>query len=85
MTDARSVIQAYIDTIDAASLGMEALSKLRGLFLAIEKLTPETPEINMLAHIGVYIADDVHNMLDCGREEAEQKLFSCSRHFNNKL
>jgi len=61
------------DAIDNASLCYSILNDLSSLFLAIKSSSDEHSQIRKLANIGQYLADDWANMIDCAREELENK------------
>ena len=49
---------AYLDSIDTADLAMDSLSRLGDLFCVVKKLAPDNEEVQTVAEVGQYLADD---------------------------
>ena len=49
---------AYLDSIDTADLAMDSLSRLGDLFCVVKKLAPDNEEVQTVADVGQYLADD---------------------------
>ncbi|MFA0812955.1 hypothetical protein, partial [Microbulbifer epialgicus] len=58
-------------SLDIASLSLDSLRKLRTLFHSITCMPENDPTARELAAIGVQLADESANIIDCEREDLE--------------
>jgi len=57
-----------------AAIGVEYIEKLRAMMIGITAASANQKAVDELAGIGLYLADDFHNMMDCMREDMLKKL-----------
>lgn len=65
--------------IDATCICMYGFDDLRAILKAIHGLAQQSDKsevIGNLARVGINIADDMHNQIDCEHEEFEKKLIA---------
>jgi hypothetical protein len=67
-------IQGATNAVDMAALGESCVHELRAILAAIVALHGDNAVIHDLAQVGLFMANDKHNVLDCSREEMEGKL-----------
>lgn len=58
---------------DLAGLSLEGLDSMRTLFHVISRLPDDPDTSRELARIGLRLANDYHNLVDCERENMEDK------------
>jgi hypothetical protein len=77
LVDANNLlVDSVLDAVNLASLGRSSVDEMRSILSAIVGLSSDNDVIRKLAQLGVRLADDRHNMLDCEHEEREQKLLA---------
>jgi hypothetical protein len=69
--DHKTYLADLREHINAATFGASACNDLSVLFLTIRNLAGEHSQISRLAGIGLYLAEDFGNHMDCRRGEAE--------------
>jgi len=57
-----------------AAIGVEYIEKLRAMMIGIAAASADQKAVDELAGIGLYLADDFHNMMDYMREDMQRKL-----------
>jgi hypothetical protein len=59
-----------LEIVELAKLGMDAIAELRDVLRAVQRIAEASGDAAILGitRIGIRIADDSHNMLDCERE-----------------
>jgi len=67
----RDRLHAMAEHLNATGYGASTLFDLATMFLTIKKLAGEDSHIGKLAGIGLYLAEDWGNSMDCQREEAQ--------------
>lgn len=58
---------------DLAGLSLEGIDSMRTLFHVISRLPDDPDTSRELARIGLRLANDYHNLVDCERENMEDK------------
>lgn len=69
-----AAIAGYTSALDNASLGREAIEELRAILKAVVELSKDSEVILSLAAVGVTLADERHNGLDCAYSDAVEQL-----------
>lgn len=57
-----------------ATIGVEYIEKLRAVIIGIAAASANQNAVDELAGIGLYLADDFHNMMNCHEEGMLNKL-----------
>lgn len=69
-------IRGATDAVNMAALGESCVNELRAVLAAIVSMSAGNDLIHDLAKVGLDLAHDRHNVLDCDRAIMEEKLAS---------
>jgi hypothetical protein len=67
-------LHAAAERLNVAQYGADLLPELATLFQAIKQLAEADSLVARLAGVGLYLAQDWGNTLDCMREEAQEAM-----------
>jgi len=70
----KKIIHHAYDAVNSASLGLEFVEKLRHILVGIAAVSGGNEVVHGMAEVGVYLANDFHNMLDANHEEMNDKV-----------